>query len=205
MLRICHIISGDLWAGAEVMVYQLLKSLRAYNDLEILVILFNHGKLAEEIRNIGYKIYILDEKKNSFFQLFCAIRKILNNNNPSIIHSHRYKENILVCMIAKTIENVKLISTQHGMPETKGEKSAFTHRFILKCDFILLSRYFDKFVGVSDDIKKAFIDRRGFNKDKICVIHNGIDIPNIARKKYVRKDAFVIGSAGRLFPIKDYH
>ena len=47
MLKICHIISGDLWAGAEVMAYHLLRGLKSLGDLSITAIVLNEGKLAE--------------------------------------------------------------------------------------------------------------------------------------------------------------
>jgi len=44
-IKILHIISGDLWAGAEVMEFNLIRSLRTRSDLAITVILLNEGNL----------------------------------------------------------------------------------------------------------------------------------------------------------------
>jgi hypothetical protein len=41
-MRICHIISGDLWAGAEVMNYRLMKRLKNISNIEL-----SAGKLEE--------------------------------------------------------------------------------------------------------------------------------------------------------------
>ena len=75
MLKVCHIISGDLWAGAEVMAYHLLKGLRPYGDLSITTaIVLNEGRLAEELRKQGITVNVVDESKSSFLNLF----KIIN-------------------------------------------------------------------------------------------------------------------------------
>ena len=135
MLHVSHIISGDLWAGAEVMAYHLLKGLTAYNDLKITVILLNEGKLAEKLKDEGVITHILDESKNSFPRICCSIRKILSNNQPDIIHSHRYKENFLAFLISIILQKSKLISTQHGMPEVIGKVPGIRHNIISRCNF----------------------------------------------------------------------
>jgi L-malate glycosyltransferase len=196
-------ISGDLWAGAEVMAFHLLKGLTEHKDLELSAILLNEGKLADEIRRLNIPVEVVDENKMSFFQIFLAIRKAFKGNSPDIIHSHRYKENILAYIFSKTQKNVKLIGTQHGMPEAYGDSRSLRNRLISKLNFLVLSRCFQNLVAVSRDIQKSFVDHYGFSEDKVKVIHNGINIPdNIRAKK--EKDTFVIGSSGRFFPVKDY-
>jgi glycosyltransferase involved in cell wall biosynthesis len=203
MVKVCHIISGDLWAGAEVMAYNLLKSLTKYKDLELSAILLNEGRLAEEIRRLNIPVEVIDESKMSFFQIFLAIRKVLNRWGPDVIHSHRYKENILAYLVSKTKKGIKLIATQHGMPEIYGGNITLKHRLISKLNFFMLPRCFQNIVVVSKDIQKAFVNQYRFPEDKVIVIRNGIEISeNIPMRK--EKNTFVIGSSGRLFPVKDY-
>jgi len=202
MLRICHIISGDLWAGAEVMVFHLLKGLKKYSNLKLSAILLNEGILAEKLRGLGIPVNIFDENKLSFFQLYKEIKKKINSDPPNIIHSHRYKENILSFLCSRNIKSVKLIATQHGLPEPyEGHKKL---KNILTSGFnqFILKKYFHKFGVVSKDIEETFIGKYGFLKEKIKVIHNGIEIPKNINLK--NDNQFVIGSAGRLFPVKDY-
>jgi len=203
MVKVCHIMSGDLWAGAEVMAFHLLKGLKKYKDLELSAILLNEGKLAEEIRELSIPVEVVDENKMSFFQIFLSIRKAFNGKLPDIIHSHRYKENILAYLLSKTKKDVKLIGTQHGMLEAYGGSRSLKNRFVSKLNFLVLSRCFQNVVAVSRDIQMSFVNQYGFSKDKVKVIHNGINISeNVHSRK--EKDTFVIGSSGRFFPVKDY-
>lgn len=204
MIKVCYIISGDLWAGAEVMAYHLLQGLKAYPDLELFSILLNRGRLSEEIERLGISCYILDETKLSFLQILLEIRKILKKRPPNIIHSHRYKENILAYLASKTKKGIKLVGTQHGMPERYRGKRSLRNHLISNFNFFLLSRCFQNVVAVSNDIQETLVNQYRFSfRNKLKVIHNGINIPeNILTRKI--KDAFVIGSSGRIFPVKDY-
>jgi glycosyltransferase involved in cell wall biosynthesis len=202
MLKICHIISGDLWAGKEVMIYSLLKGLKKYNNLTLSTILFNEGRLAEEIRKLGIRVHVTDESKISFFNILLATRKIFSKRPPDVIHSHNYKENILAYLSSRSIRSPKLIATHHGIQEVYRKDTRLQHRLISKCNFFVLSRCFQRVVGVSQDIQKA-LKQYGFSNNKVCVIHNGIEIPDITPNKD-NGETFVIGSSGRLFPVKDY-
>lgn len=185
------------------MSYHLLKGLRAYNDLELSAILLNEGRLAEKVKKLGISVHVMDESKVSFLSILLKIRKILTRRHPDVIHSHRYKENILAYLMSRSIRHIKLIGTQHGMPEIYGGKTALRHRFTTKLNFFVLSKCFHRVVGVSQDIQEAFVQQHGFRENKVSVIHNGIEIPSTLPKKRIR-EAFVIGSSGRLFPVKDY-
>jgi len=186
-----------------VMAYHLLKGLREYDELTLSAILLNEGRLAEEIRNLGIEVHVVDESKTSLFHILLGIRQILSKRPPDVIHSHRYKENILAYLISKSIHDAKLIGTQHGMPEVHGEKSSLRQQFITKWNFFVLSRCFHQAVAVSRDMQNAFVKQYGFDKMKVSVIHNGIEVPEISTKRY-NVCPFVIGSSGRLFPVKDY-
>ena len=98
-MKICHLVSGDLWAGAEVMVFELLRELQRSNCLQVSAILLNEGRLAMELRAIGVKVYVVDETKISFAKLFMQIKEIINSLRPHIIHSHRYKENFIAFLL----------------------------------------------------------------------------------------------------------
>lgn len=154
-IKAIHIISGDLWAGAEVMAYNLIRSLGNRSDLDITVVLLNEGRLAEELRNCGLTVNIIDEKQNSFWDLYRKALAVAKHNQPNIIHAHRYKENLLAFLISKKFRRIRLISTLHGLPEITGTNPNIVARFKSKVNFHILSRYFEKTVAVSNDIRQT--------------------------------------------------
>ena len=62
-IKVCHVAMGDLWAGAEVQLLALMKYLVRLPGFEWTVILFNDGKLAEELRKLPLSLTIIPEKK----------------------------------------------------------------------------------------------------------------------------------------------
>ncbi len=203
MLTVCHMISGDIWAGAEVMVCHLLNGLRTFPELQLRVILMNEGRLSEEIRKLGVDVDVVEESANPFFRALPMLREVLRRVKPDIIPSHGYKENILSSLLSKSFPGVKRVGTQHGLPRVAGKKYGLRHRLITRCNLFLLSRCFHRVVGVSQEIQEIFVRKYRFPGSKVVVIHNGIEIPDLPAIRE-HGDDFIIGSAGRLFPVKDY-
>ena len=207
MISVCHIISGDLWAGAEVMDYYLLKHLKRSNEFKLSSITLNEGRLADEIRSIGIPIDIVDESRHGFLQTIREVKKVLVRKSPDIIHSHGYKPNIVAFFSSRKINRIRLISTQHGMPESIGSNRNNKYLLAHKLNFRLLSKYFNRIVTVSADMQDIFINKYGFPKNIISMIHNGTEIPadtSMKTENGIQNGIFRIGSIGRITPIKDY-
>lgn len=203
-MRVCQIISGDQWAGAEVMNYRLLKELKKYGDIELSSILLNEGRVAEEIREAGIPVAVVDEAKTNTFGLIGKVNSAVKGFLPDIVHSHRLKENVLAYQASGFSGNVRLVCTQHGMPEPLDSKLSKAKRFLLsKYHRRILDRHFHRIVAVSEDMRRYLVEECGFPQEKVPLIHNGTELPP-ADTFHVPKKDFVVGSAGRLFPVKGY-
>jgi glycosyltransferase involved in cell wall biosynthesis len=58
-------------------------------------------------------------------------------------------------------------------------------------------------VAVSSDIGKSLIRNYGLQESRLATIRNGINVPDVVIRPKP-SEWFVIGSAGRFFPVKDY-
>ncbi len=201
-MKILHLLSADLWAGAEVMAYHLLGGLHSNNICHAQVVVLNEGRVAESLRQQGIKVIVCDETRLSFSSLLKQVRQVLHEFQPEIIHSHRYKENILGYLASRGMGKVKLLATQHGMPEKKDNKLSLKKRCIKTLNFSLLSKCFDRLVAVSHDMKSQLV-ASGISSGKVPVIHNGVELPAKPQGSG-SKNFFVVGSCGRLFPVKNY-
>ena len=201
-LKVLHLISGDLWAGAEAMAFNLLRRLKDHGDIDLSVILFNEAKLAEKLRSDGFAVCVIDENLNSFPEIVRKIRDIVVGNPPDIIHSHRNREHIFAMLTSLFNGGIKLVATQHGLPECHMNNPGFIRRLKLRANFFVLSRFFIT-VAVSEDIRRILVGSFGFSHEKVEVIHNGIELP-APPTQAEKTGPFVIGSSGRLFPVKDY-
>ena len=203
LIRVIHVVSGDLWAGAEVMVYNLLRQLNNQRNVEVFSVLLNEGRLSRELRKSGIRVSVIEETSTPFVNIGYCLYALFRKYRPQIVHSHRYKENILSSITTRFRSGFKLVTTQHGMPEIFSGLKKPKQRFGTGLNFFLMKKVFDKVVCVSGDIKTRFVHRYGFNPELLTVVHNGINLPvwNNIRDK---GDPFCIGTAGRLFPIKDF-
>ena len=183
------------------MIYQLLSGIIRMNTVYLLVVLMNRGKLAEELERLGVVVRIVDESRNSFAKSVSIIRKLIKGFAPDVIHSHRYKENVLAWCASRGLAGCRLVATQHGMPETVGVQSA-NERLRNALFFRVLSFGFTRTAIVSEDMRRALVGRYGFTAKDVIVIHNGIRIPERVISPLGTR--LVVGSAGRLFPVKDF-
>jgi glycosyltransferase involved in cell wall biosynthesis len=183
-------------------VWNLLRQLQKFPDLELSALILNEGRLAEELRNLKLIFRVLDERRQSFPKLVLGARAFLRQRPPQVLHSHRYKENILTFFAQGFGRQTRLVATQHGMPETGHGDSGVAGCLVAGLNRHLLANHFDQLVGVSFDIQKRFIQELGFCKEKVRVIHNGIEMPELPSLN--RSGPVVVGSAGRLFTVKDF-
>lgn len=200
-----HLISGDLWAGAEVMAFNLIRNQMRIAELDVSATLLNEGRLADALRAVGVEVRILDERRLSFPAIMRYARRHLWEKLPRIIHSHRYKENIIAALAGGRRLGAQLIATQHGMAEPLADGLSMAGRVAAWLNRWVLSRRFDRLVVVSKEMRCHYISQLGFQSEKVVTIHNGIDLPGkCAEKLIIRRGELAVGSAGRFFPVKDY-
>ena len=188
--RVLHILSGDLFAGAETQALIQLKALSS--SLGIRCLLFNSGRLEEELKSSSIQVDICDESLG--LKHLCKTSRLAASNfSPSIIVSHGYKEALVACYLSLKL-GIPLITTFHGL----GEKHSGLKRFKNYFNNLLhrlIARFFAKrIITVSDTLKKEL----GFeNLSKAKTIYNCSPIiPQNVDK------AFEHLIVGRLVPIK---
>ncbi len=205
-VHVLHIASGDLWAGAEVMLYTLAKTLHSDLKVRVTVILLNSGTLEQNLLDCGITVHVIDEFRFNSVHIIQQMNKIVSNAKPDVIHTHRIKENILGSIVAWR-NHIPSIRTAHGAPEHRPPVYKLAKRLILLLDWFL-GRFFQRnIIAVSSDLAKKL--ERDFPRSKIKVIENGIDIDSLTHRRppqdhtiTASKSNYRIGIAGRLTPVK---
>ena len=111
-MKIAHIASGDLWAGAEVATYHLLSALAERADLTVSAVVLNSGELANRLRARGIAVALTSEAGNSFVALRRNVQAHLTG--ADLVHAHRYKENLLAALSGHP-----WVTTRHGQLEPR--------------------------------------------------------------------------------------
>jgi len=205
-LRVLHIISGDLWAGAESQAFTLLKHLHSSTTLH--VVLMNDGELSRRLQSLDIPVTIISESEFSSIQILTKLIKIIRQFKPDVLHTHRQKENILG-NAANLISSLPFgkraasVRTSHGAPEfaPKGKQKIQ----------VWLDNWVGKYlqqgvIAVSSEL--AIKLGKIFPSDKIHVIHNGVDTTELHAQKNVADfrmqdpKSLHIGIIGRIEPVK---
>lgn len=202
-----QIASGDLWAGAEVFVFTLAKTLQKMFGVQVTTILLNHGELERRLRQEGLSVVVIEESRLNGFELLAALYRIIRDIKPGVIHTHRIKENILVSVASLLGGGIPSLRTTHGAPEHPPSITAPLQRFIHFLNWFSGRFVQRKVVSVSHDL--AALLEKDFPRAKLCVIENGADVDAIraaadkgTHAGLAAPGTLRIGIAGRLVPVK---
>jgi len=207
-LRVLHIISGDLWAGAEVQAFTLMSHLAKMADTEVAVVLMNDGMLAQKLREIDISMWITDENTASFLRIFIRLCGVLRSWRPDLIHTHREKENILGSLAGSSCRNVPSVRTVHGRGEHddaagwRGTRHGLVTGVDRWCGRTLQQRV----IAVSGELGQQLA--REFPPEKVVVIENGVDIEaakateGVADFRRAEPRCVHVGIVGRLVNVK---
>jgi len=206
-ITILHIASGDLWAGAEVQLYTLVRALHHSPGVSVRVILLNHGVLEEKLHEEGVDVLVLTETSLSSLQILLRIKRSISEQRPDVIHTHRLKENILGSIAGYLAGGVPSMRTAHGAPEHPPSWRQLPKLITRSLDRLAGKYIQRKIIAVSGDL--AVLLRQTFPSRKIHVIENGIDLNSLYNHAVestsaadTKPDTLRIGLAGRLAPIK---
>ena len=100
-MRVCHVMSADLWAGAEVQVATTAAFLVTQPDVVLTAVLFNDGWLAGQLRRLGVETAVVDERRHNGFRIAAFVRRFLIEHQVDIVHTHRCKDTVLGTLAAK--------------------------------------------------------------------------------------------------------
>ena len=88
-LRVCLIMSADLWAGAEVQVATAASYLVEQPDVKLTAVLFNDGWLERELRRLGVETAVVDERRHNPSQIVAFLTRFLARTRIDLVHTHR--------------------------------------------------------------------------------------------------------------------
>jgi len=205
--KVLHIASGDLWAGAEVQLHTLSRSLHCDIGIPISVVLLNHGRLEEKLREAGIKVIIINEAELNDLQILLMLIRTIRDQSPDVVHTHRVKENILGSIAAFLAGRIPSLRTAHGAPEHRPSWRQVPKRLINTLDWFCGRFIQKKIIAVSEDL--ANILEKDYPESHIHVIENGIQIDSACNHNTedrptgsTGENVFKIAFAGRLVPVK---
>jgi L-malate glycosyltransferase len=211
-LRVCHIMTADLWAGAEAQLATTASYLVERPDILLTAVLFNDGWLANELRRLGIETIVVDEHAHSAPQIVVRVARFLRERQIDVVHTHRYKDTVLGTIAAKRAGVPCIVRTVHGLSEQLSGWNRVKFVAYDALDTAALWCCADRVIAVSDQMATALRQTR-HRFGTVIHIANGINLRQIVasrptddvrRMLGVRSDGVLIGTAGRLAAVKGH-
>lgn len=208
-IKVCHVAMGDMWAGAEVQLQTLMSELVRLQGLELSVVLFNEGRLADELRKLSVSLVVIPENRLTPIGIALRLAKVFRKIRPDIVHTHKYKDSIIGSLVARCTGVNRVIRVVHGRPEPFNGLRNLKMAGYTMLDRLVTRLLVDKVVAVSSDLEGLLL--RTLDRSRVVRIHNGINLESIVvrmsradkRKEWLVDDkTIVIGTVGRLVPVK---
>lgn len=205
-LKVLHVISGGDTGGAKTSVITLLRCLKEMIDIKL--VCFIESDFTKEAREQGIDLVIIKQKRRFDLSVVNKLVDYIHQEEFDLINCHGARANFIVSRIKNKV-NVKRITTIHSDYEHDFDNNVYK-----KIIFTMLNKSslkaFDGFITMAMDFKKDML-KKGFQN--IYVAYNGIPqktlTTSMSREAFclehqikLSRDAFVVGSATRLHPVK---
>lgn len=209
--KIVHIISNLSIGGAQLLLFDILKTLQSETNYDITLITIDSGFYKEKFTSAGINVIDIYSKGLVNPLIYLRLKKFLSALKPHIVHTHLLKADFYGRLAAKRLGIKHIFSTCHN-DSTVHITSVFSGEVIFnKIDNWVLKYSNSKIVAISQNVKQYLLNRLDKNlHSRIKVIYNGIDIKkeeyilNDEEIKYFRNNLgfkvndFVISVIGRL-------
>jgi glycosyltransferase involved in cell wall biosynthesis len=206
-LRIMQLVLSLSPGGTERLVIEICRRLGSSVDSTVCC-LDKAGEWAPQLATTGIPVFALDRKPGFNPSLAVRVARLIERHEIDVLHCHHYSPFVygaLATVLTGLTRNVRLVFTEHG--RLSNAPPSAKRRWVNP----LLARLPGQVCAVSADLKRHMV-AEGFPPDGIRVLYNGIDPGEMqgedervrARAELgVPRDAYVIGTAGRLDPVKN--
>ena len=202
-LRVLQLIDNLNYGGMERVLADLVRRL-AQDRYECHVLGLTYlGQFAEGLESSA-GLHVAEPMSSRSMLWPRSLAGQIRRIGPDVVHSHSgvwYKGSLA----ARLAGVRRLIHTDHGRPQPDPWAGRLLER--------IAAARTDVIVAVSEPLADLLVHRVGVNRAKLVVVHNGVDTDThrprpdagrVRRELGLSPDTPVLGSIGRLEPIKGY-
>lgn len=153
--------------GTESLILDVCRC-HAKAPFEVVCLYRKEGLYSKEYHQTDAQLVKI-EKKRSLLRYLLEIRSFVKNEKVDIIHAQT-PSNTILCILALAFSKTKIVSTFHGIFESKHAK--------MQLQFI--TRHCDKVCCVSDYERRYYTDIMGLRPaTSFCTVYNGVNFDKI--------------------------
>ena len=207
-MRVMHVMGGGDVGGAKTHIMNMVTGLSARN--EVMLVSFRAGPFADEARERGIDVRVIE--RHNPFRAARAMRALVDEFQPDIIHCHGGRANLMGAMVRRT-RRVPVLTTVHSDYKLDYLGNPLKQHTFGAANAVAL-RFLDFYQPVADRMARTLIER-GFDPERIVKIYNGMEFHRpegeFDRAQYLKEnygaeieDGDVLcGIAARLTAVKD--
>ena len=201
---VLHLIETSGIGGAERVLLDLVRNLDARRWRSVVVVP-DVGWLPDKLTDGGIEVVELREKRSFDVAFLSRLVGLARRVDADIVHSHMFGSAVRAGIVARMC-GLPALGTIHGAVDFQP-----TERWrALK--IAIVRNGLDELVSVSEPLRQAFLTSIGLGEGQTSVINNGVDptqftpgqCSSLRSELGISVDAFVVGSAGRLQPVKGF-
>lgn len=208
-MKVLHLISGGDTGGAKTHIISLIKGIDKLIDAK--VICFIKDVFYDDAKSSGINIEVYEQKGRADMSVIRRLVEEIEKEDYDIIHCHGARANFNAMFLKRKIKK-PLITTVHSDYKLDFKDNIYKNIVFTTLNKFALNR-FEYYIAISDTFKEMLVSR-GFNKDKIFIVYNGIDMEQ--ELNYVSKKEFldrykindqgktIVGIIARLDQVKDH-
>lgn len=187
MTKVLYLITKSHWGGAGKYVFDLATSAQG-QGFQVAVALGEGPELADKLTTAGIRVICLphlnrDIKIWADIKTFFDLLKLLRAEQPDVIHLNSSKIGALGALAGRLTGVKKIIFTGHGW--AFNEQRFFLNRWLIALIHWLTILLCHQTIAVSQTTAKQ-IGIFPLVKNKIIVIHNGLETPQFLSKNEAR-------------------
>jgi glycosyltransferase involved in cell wall biosynthesis len=203
-LRIVHALASYELGGGEMLALRLATHQRRCGHEVHVVSLAAGGPLRERFDAAAVKTHVVAKRAGFDVTLFPRLWAFVARHRAKVVHTHNPQSLVYAAPAAKAAL-ARVVHTKHG--EAAEGRRAFQLRRAA-------ARFVDAFVSVSAQTDAFARDHQEAPRQRLHVIENGVELAayadDLERRRQARaalgvdEATFVIGTVGRLQPVKNH-
>ncbi len=203
MIKLLFVIDNLEFGGGERGFLQLASGLK--DRFNIYFVASPGGVLESELNRLGINFYPLDMRRRLAFKPIYHINKIISSHKIDLVHSQGARADFFA-RVAGRLAGASCTLSTIQMP-VEGFDVGYLKKTIYRLMDQFSDRFVERFIVVSDSLKRILTEGRGIPTQRVVQIYNGIEVdqyhPDLKETSLrnnwgIRPTAPLIGAIGRM-------
>lgn len=172
-LTIAQFTFGLKFGGQERVVVDLSKAFHYKGHRSIVCTTQFGGELVQELQATGVDFHCFSLKRSYDLRALLPVMHYMKHNKVNVVITHGMSGCLVPRLAAVICKIPAIIHVEHSISDNKKFYHVLSDKFI--------SAFIDKIVCVSEDVLHSLDNIEKVPRDKVAVIHNGLDTERFSR------------------------